>query len=87
MEESLNDQADWLLFETHFNSAHQNFIDRLRQQYSDITTGELTYLLPAPHESFHQRNRITVKRISPCDRITTVPVKEASVTRQRHESH
>ena len=41
MEESLNDQADWVLFETHFNSAHQNFIDRLRQQYSDITSGDL----------------------------------------------
>lgn len=41
MEESLNDQADWLLFESHFNSAHQNFIERLRQQYSDITTGDL----------------------------------------------
>lgn len=41
MEESLNDQADWLLFENHFNSAHRNFIDRLRQQYSDITTGDL----------------------------------------------
>lgn len=40
MEESLNDQADWLLFESHFNSAHQNFIERLRQQYSDITTGD-----------------------------------------------
>lgn len=41
MEESLNDQADWVLFETHFNSAHRNFIDRLRQQYDDITTGDL----------------------------------------------
>lgn len=41
MEESLNDQADWLLFESHFNSAHQNFIERLRQQYSDITSGDL----------------------------------------------
>lgn len=41
IEESLNDQADWLLFESHFNSAHQNFIERLRQQYSDITTGDL----------------------------------------------
>lgn len=41
MEESLNDQADWVLFETHFNSAHRNFIDRLRQQYTDITTGDL----------------------------------------------
>lgn len=41
MEETLNDQADWVLFESHFNSTHQNFIDRLRQQYSDITSGDL----------------------------------------------
>lgn len=41
MEETLNDQADWIQFESYFNSAHQNFIDRLRQQYSDITTGDL----------------------------------------------
>ena len=41
MEEALNNQADWVLFESHFNSTHQNFIDRLRQQYSDLTTGDL----------------------------------------------
>lgn len=41
MEETLNDQADWVLFETYFNSAHQNFMDRLRQQYDDITSGDL----------------------------------------------
>ncbi|MGM9758865.1 MAG: transcriptional regulator [Parabacteroides sp.] len=41
MEEALNDQADWLQFETYFNSAHQNFIDRLRQQYTDLTSGDL----------------------------------------------
>lgn len=41
MEESLNNQADWVLFETHFNSTHRNFIERLRQQYADITTGDL----------------------------------------------
>lgn len=41
MEETLNDQADWVLFESYFNSAHQNFMDRLRQQYADITTGDL----------------------------------------------
>ena len=28
---------DWVQFETYFNSAHQNFMDRLRQQYADIT--------------------------------------------------
>lgn len=41
MEETLNDQEDWLLFESYFNSTHQNFIERLRQQYSDITVGDL----------------------------------------------
>ena len=41
MEDTLNDQEDWLLFESYFNSTHQNFIDRLRQQYTDITVGDL----------------------------------------------
>ena len=41
MEETLNNQADWILFESYFNSTHQTFIDRLRQQYGDLTTGDL----------------------------------------------
>lgn len=41
MEEALNDQADWIQFESYFNRAHQNFIERIRQDYSDITTGDL----------------------------------------------
>ena len=41
MEETLNNQADWVLFESYFNSTHQNFPDRLRQRYSDLTTGAL----------------------------------------------
>lgn len=41
MESTLNDQADWVQFETYFNSAHQNFMDRLRQQFADITAGDL----------------------------------------------
>lgn len=41
MEEALENQSDWLQFETYFNSAHHNFMDRLRQQYSDITSGDL----------------------------------------------
>ena len=41
MEETLNNQADWVLFESYFNSTHQNFTDRLRQRYSDLTTGDL----------------------------------------------
>ena len=36
MEETLNNQADWVLFESYFNST-----DRLRQRYSDLTTGDL----------------------------------------------
>ena len=30
-----------LVFESYFNSTHQNFTDRLRQRYSDLTTGDL----------------------------------------------
>jgi DNA-binding CsgD family transcriptional regulator len=41
MEKALNDQDDWIAFETYFNSAHQNFIERFRRQYTDITTGDL----------------------------------------------
>lgn len=41
MEEALNDQADWLQFESYFNGAHRNFMDRLQEQYADLTTGDL----------------------------------------------
>ena len=41
MESSLNNQADWVQFESYFNSAHRHFMDRLRQQYTDITSGDL----------------------------------------------
>lgn len=41
LESTRDDPADWKLFESYFNSAHQNFMDRLRQEYADITTGDL----------------------------------------------
>ncbi|SEG26538.1 helix-turn-helix and ligand-binding sensor domain-containing protein [Parabacteroides chinchillae] len=41
IEETLNDQDCWILFENYFNSAHRNFMDKLREQYSDITAGDL----------------------------------------------
>ena len=41
MDETLNDQSDWVQFETYFNSAHQNFIDKLSLQYGDLTPGDL----------------------------------------------
>lgn len=41
IESTLNNQSDWLQFEAYFNSAHNNFMDRLRKQYSDITAGDL----------------------------------------------
>ncbi|RHJ92993.1 triple tyrosine motif-containing protein [Parabacteroides bouchesdurhonensis] len=41
IEETLNDQDSWIIFENYFNSAHQNFTNRLRQQYADITVGDL----------------------------------------------
>ena len=41
MEDGLNNQADWLQFESYFNNAHHNFMERLRQRYADITMGDL----------------------------------------------
>ncbi|MDD4590332.1 MAG: transcriptional regulator [Parabacteroides sp.] len=41
MEETLDAKADWKLFESYFNAAHQNFVERLRSQYTDITPGDL----------------------------------------------
>lgn len=41
IEETMNDQDNWFLFESYFNSAHQNFMERLRQKYADITVGDL----------------------------------------------
>lgn len=41
VESTLNNQSDWLQFEAYFNSAHNSFMDRLREQYSDITAGDL----------------------------------------------
>lgn len=40
IEENINSQSDWILFETYFNSAHRNFMDRLRASYPDLTTGD-----------------------------------------------
>lgn len=42
MEKALNDnQSAWIAFDAYFNSAHQNFTERIRQQYADMTTGDL----------------------------------------------
>lgn len=41
IDENLNDQSDWTMFETYFNEAHQDFIERLRTQYPDLTTNDL----------------------------------------------
>lgn len=41
IEETMNDQDSWFLFESYFNSAHHNFMERLRQKYAEITAGDL----------------------------------------------
>lgn len=41
MEKAKGDQEDWILFENYFNSAHQDFSDRLRREFTDITPGDL----------------------------------------------
>lgn len=41
LEGHVNNQRDWITFENYFNSAHQNFIERFRQEYPDITKGDM----------------------------------------------
>ena len=41
MEQELNDQDSWVLFESYFNMAHHDFMEHLRNEYSDITPGDL----------------------------------------------
>jgi DNA-binding CsgD family transcriptional regulator len=41
MEKEQSVHNDWIAFETYFNTAHQNFIEQFRKQYTDITTGDL----------------------------------------------
>ncbi|MCC8154082.1 MAG: LuxR C-terminal-related transcriptional regulator [Tannerellaceae bacterium] len=41
IEGSLNDQNDWLAFETYFNNAHHDFIQRLQQQYDELTPADI----------------------------------------------
>lgn len=41
LQKAAEDQSDWDAFENYFNGAHQNFIERLRQTYPDMTTGDL----------------------------------------------
>lgn len=41
MQENLNNQKDWNAFETYFDSAHQSFIKRFREKYSDITSADI----------------------------------------------
>ena len=40
IEENINNQADWVLFESYFNSAHRDFTGRLRAAYPDLTAGD-----------------------------------------------
>ena len=70
IESTLNDQADWVQFETYFNSAHQNFMDRLRQQYADITAGDLRICC-------HEGDRIVNECIRTGYRAKKIPLKKA----------
>lgn len=37
----LNDKENWDIFESYFNEAHRDFIQRLKSEYQDITTGDI----------------------------------------------
>lgn len=63
MEETLNNQADWVLFESYFNSTHQNFMDPPQTAIQRSHDRRSPHLLLAPHESLHKGNSIPHERI------------------------
>lgn len=41
IEKNLSNPADWVLFESYFNTAHQNFTERLRAKHPELTANDL----------------------------------------------
>ncbi len=41
IDRNLDHEADWALFEDHFNAVHDAFLRRLREAHPELTTGEL----------------------------------------------
>ena len=41
IDEAFNDKSDRILFDSYFNSAHQDFIKQFSLQYTDITPGDI----------------------------------------------
>jgi DNA-binding CsgD family transcriptional regulator len=41
IEKEFSDDSDWKAFDAYFENAHQNFIERFRRQYADVTTGDI----------------------------------------------
>jgi len=41
LNETLNNQSEWIAFDTYFDSAHQDFIDRFRQRYPGVNHNDI----------------------------------------------
>ncbi len=41
IDEGMNDERDWNLFETSFNETHENFFKKLKQQHPDLVPNDL----------------------------------------------
>lgn len=41
IDRNLNNEEDWVIFESHFNEVHEAFLKRLRKAHPELTTGDL----------------------------------------------
>ncbi len=58
IENNLSSEENWLVFEENFNQVHEDFLKRLKTEYTDLTPGDLKL-------AAYLRMNLTSKEISP----------------------
>lgn len=58
IENNLSSEENWRVFEENFNQVHEDFLKRLKQEYTDLTPGDLKL-------AAYLRMNLTSKEISP----------------------
>lgn len=86
MEETLNNQADWVLFESIFQQHAPKFHGPPQTAIQRSHDRRSPHLLLAPHESLHKGNSIPHERIRTGNRAAPIPSKEAFGAGRRYES-
>ncbi|MBN1131592.1 MAG: hypothetical protein JXR52_08385 [Bacteroidales bacterium] len=73
LDASISSEDEWTAFEYHFDQTHENFFKRLRQNYRDLTPGDLKL-------SAYLRMNLSSKELAP---LLNISIKSVEVHRSR----